>query len=390
MPKKIILFSLIISLFACQNSLIASEKTKKNKNVNFSDEYIKEHKNKFSVEVPEIHELVNIMIAISKVGQSDLNMINHKTPYYKRVMKHFLPFKNHLMICLINKNITEGYGSGDYQSSYWYYYALKMSACGYLFDKKGKIVDDGIIHNMSQGWWYADPIKRNLSLIEDFAKETNFRAFYKKNKRYYNSLVTSYKALSPIDKMKKWLEEQFPIKGASYRVTFSPLVGGAHSTMKYEDNGFKQFVMYVNPPESLRSDNHNIQEMKLSRCVFTEIDHNFVNPISDRYKEQINKYLKKRDNWAKADTQANMYQTPYKVFNEYMTWAMFSLYCHDKFPEKDVSAFIAKMEHQMEQRRGFPKFKAFNRKLLALYKAMPETQKAYNLYPAMLTWCSEQ
>ena len=41
------------------------------KNVNFSEEYIEQHKDKFEVDVPEVHELANILVALSNVGQTD-------------------------------------------------------------------------------------------------------------------------------------------------------------------------------------------------------------------------------------------------------------------------------------------------------------------------------
>jgi hypothetical protein len=87
-------------------------------------------------------------------------------------------------------------------------------------------------------------------LIEDFAKRSNFRAFYKQNLPYYQQQIERQKALLPMKQMWAWLETQFPkIKYQSYRVVSSPLIGGSHSTQRYTspDNGkwFGENVMFI-------------------------------------------------------------------------------------------------------------------------------------------------
>lgn len=352
------------------------------KNVNFSDAYIEKFNGKFQVEIPEVHELANILVAISKIGQLDSNMIDMTTPYYKEVMSHFLPYKNHPIIDTINKHITKVFDN----ESYWYYYTLKMNACGYIFDENHSIVDDGIIHKM--GFPHPDdPIKANLNLIQDFSNKSNFRKFYKEYQIYYDTLISVYKRLNPIDKMQKWLENQFPLKYGSYKVTFSPLVHGAHSTQRFKDNDFEQTVMFVCRADYDNKYSRNLNEMHESRVVFTEIDHNFVNPISDKYKNDIDTIFANRSKWIDKVIGTSAYENPYAIFNEYMTWAVFTLYCYDNFPEKDVELFIVKMEKQMENDRGFIKFREFNRELLKLYKNNTG-KKVYQLYPEILEWCS--
>ncbi|MCK4358723.1 MAG: DUF4932 domain-containing protein [Candidatus Cloacimonetes bacterium] len=350
------------------------------KNVHFSDQYIKAHQGKFEVEVPEVHELANIMVAISKVGQLDSNMVDMTTKYHKDVLRHFSPYKNHSIIDTINNYITKVYDN----ESYWYYYALKMNACGYLFDSNNNIIDDGIIHKM--GFDYPDdPIKANKELIEDFAQKSGFRDFYKKYQPFYDELMKTYRELNPIDKMKKWLEDKFKIKYGNYRVTFSPLVGGAHSTQRFEDNGFEQTVMFVCRVEPLEKYNNNLNEMLGSRVVFTEIDHNFANPISDKFSSEINTAFANRNIWVNEGNVTSAYNSPYSVFNEYMTWAIFSLYCIDNFPKYDYEQFIPKMEKQMERNRGFKRFSAFNQKLIEIYRTNPEII-IDELYKQIIEW----
>ena len=353
------------------------------KNANFSDDYIQQHKGKFEVDIPEVQELANILIAISKIGQLDSNMVDMTTPYHASVLSSFLKYRNHPIIDTINKNII----ASD-QNSYWYYYALKMNACGYVFDKDDHIINKVIVRKM--GFNYPDdPFIKNKKLIEDFARQSKFREFYKNNKTYYDSLIVFYRQINPIDNMQKWLEKKFNFSYGNYCVLFSPLVGGAHATTQFSDNNFDQTFMFVCRAEKDSKYNMEMNEMLNSKVVFTEIDHNFVNPISDKNLESINKVFSKRSAWVKEGGGTEAYSTPYTVFNEYMTWSVFSLYCFDNFPEKDAKQFISKMENQMIVSRGFRQFKSFNQQLIKIYKDEPNITIS-ELYREILNWSSEQ
>lgn len=350
------------------------------KNVNFTKKYIQEHQGKFSVEVPEVHELANILVAISKIGQQDSNMVDMTTPYYKEVLAYFSPYKNHPIMDVVNQNITKVFDN----ESYWYYYAMKMNACAYEFDKKGNIKNAGIIRKMGFSN-SADPIIANLALIEDFARKSNFREFYKQHQPYYTELIEVYRKQNPITQQQAWLEEKFGFAYGNYRVTFSPLVGGAHSTQSIEDNGFSQTVMFVRRADLKPEYNEKVNEMRNTRVVFTEIDHNFVNPTSDKYAKQIDEVFADRAKWVVESNGTSAYSSPYNVFNEYMTWSIYSLYCLDKFSAEDNATFIPLMENQMEQRRGFVRFGDFNQQLISLYKENPKISMD-ELYTAMLDW----
>lgn len=356
------------------------------KNVVYTKQYISEHKGRYEVYVPEVHELANILVAITKIGQLDSNMVDMTTPYYHKVLSKFLPFSNHPIVDTINKHII----SSNDANSYWYYYALKMNACGYVFATDNSIRNNGPIKRMGFDNM-QDPIRSNILLIEDFSNKTGFREFYKQNRPYYDSLISTYVQLNPIDKMQNWLVSKFGFSYDNYLVYFSPLVGGAHATQKYKNNNFVQTAMFVCRSPFFDEYSMNVNEMINSRVVFTEIDHNFVNPVSDRFRKRINKALSNRTTWVNefAGSRTQAYETPYAVFNEYMTFAVFSLYCLDNFPENDVNVFIPKMERQMTEKRHFIKFKDFNQKLMSIYRA-DKTISIEILYDQMLKWSESQ
>jgi len=73
-----------------------------------------------------------------------------------------------------------------------------------------------------------------------------------------------------------WLQERFPDRYNSYKIYFSPLVGGAHATQNFSDSGYRETVMFVNAPIFADTSTSMENEIDASRTIFTEIDHNYV------------------------------------------------------------------------------------------------------------------
>lgn len=352
-------------------------------NVKFSNAYIAAHRHKIEVEIPEVHELVNIALALTDVGLKDSNMVAMNTAYYQEVVKKFGQFKKHPLIVAMNAQLN----NPDQNESYWWYYSWKMNACAFEF-RNGKIVNNGIIRNM--GFNHPEnPIPSHTLLLQSFAAQTGFRQFYKAHILYYDTLNKLYRSLNPIDRMQGWLEKTFHRQYGNYSVYFSPLVGGAHATQRYADNGFSQTAMFVCAARMETSTNRSVNEMLESRIVFTEIDHNFVNPVTDNHLAEVKRVFGNRAKWVDdAKKGTGGYTNEESVFNEYMTWAVYSLYCIDNFKETDYEVMLKNMESQMEQSRGFIRFKGFNRQLIKLYKDDKKVT-VDELYKNIIVWCGQ-
>jgi len=353
------------------------------KNANFTDDYKTKNEGKISVSIPEVSELANIIMAISDIGLKDSNMINMKGFYYKEVLNWFSKYKNETII----KNINSQTAKNDNSENYSLYYSLKMNACGYYF-LKNEIFQDSSILKMGFDN-YPNQINLNLKFIQDFAQKSNFRQFYSDHQLYYDSLIERYHEIMPVPQMKEWLESEFPNKRDYYIITFSPLVHGAHSTNWFYDNNFSVSAMFVAQIFYDSTETPTLNEIYNSRLLFTEIDHDYVNPISDHYLDEINYVFKDRMKWA-AKTKTGFYPSAYEVFNEYMTWAVFTLYCYDHYTEPNLKKSMKKIEKFMEERRGFTRYAAFDHALLEIYKKEKGKKKASELYPELIDWCSSQ
>jgi hypothetical protein len=154
----------------------------------------------------------------------------------------------------------------------------------------------------------------------------------------------------------------------------------------------EQTFMFVSAPPSIDVENlsekeFEIKSSKMARIVFTEIDHNYVNPLTDKYKEKLESSMVNYKNW--NNQKGNMYNSKYSTFNEYMTWGVFNLYAYDTYSAENIDTIIKIQTDFINDKRKFHRFREFNNELLKQYKknTKPEIEK---LYKPMLNWIEEK
>ena len=358
-------------------------------NARFSEDYIRQQRGKTTVEIPEVSELVNILLALHPDAEKDRNMFDTQTDYYKRVKAYFSPYLDHPALRVIKDYMRSPDSDPNRQififpmSSYKYYYALKMNACSYTFDEQGRIRHTGPIRQIGREWSDFDPMS-DVAVFEDFARKSDFRKFYRENVPYYDSLLKTFHQLSPVDKMQKWLGQKFGFGYDSYKIFFSPLNRGAQATTQFRKGDFKQTYMFICKSPEYEEYSPALNELLAGWIVFTEIDHNYVNPVSDKNLAYIDRVFSNREVWAQGEvTQA--YPDPYAVFNEYMTFGLYTLYAMDNYSEEDVMKFLPMFESMVQDVRGFVRFKDFNRALLARYRSNPDISMNA-LFQYMMYW----
>lgn len=332
-------------------------------NSNFDDGYVEKNKGKISFEIPEVYELANIILYLSECSKKT-NNYTENTAYVKNLKRHFEPFKDHKLIQILNTKCS----NPDFWNTY---YGFRENSITYKFDGGFLSYNTPYKHV----FWDSSRIRggqfRNmLYLVQDFTEQSNFRSFFNSNQEYYQKLRERESELLPINQMWDWIEKEFPQRMDSYKIIFSPLIGGSHSTQRFqkgyfEDPEFEECVMFINSSESIDSKTEYTQELKeglMSGVVFTEIDHNYVNPTSDLHIDQIKSIFQDKDFWSTKDAQQN-YSSEYAIFNEYMTHSLFCLYIKEIYGTEVANDIIKDRVGHMNW-RGYPKFEAFNTLLL--------------------------
>jgi hypothetical protein len=124
-------------------------------NLIITADYIKKYNHRVSIEIPEVSELVNVLMALHPDAEKEENMFQTDIPYYRRMKKYFSKVLTHPALDTIKKYIgglhrlEDSNMDGFSEGSYRYYYALKMNACSYSFDANGKILLTGAMREMA-------------------------------------------------------------------------------------------------------------------------------------------------------------------------------------------------------------------------------------------------
>ena len=252
------------------------------------------------VEVPKSYELLQIAFSLTETFQHDKNLVNKGTSYYKDVDSYFSQYKNHKLISELDKYIKADVYSSSYLSNRLVSLIYDVSEDNRLMCNDMLKFYNPILFKLYKKDYFI--IMENVDLINDFAKKTNFVAFYNAHKSYYTKLIFNFNQLCDFRNMKNWLEHKFQNRVNSYRIIFSPLTGGFHNTVSIKDEkrGIKQSIMFVCAPDKnleAKGKDFEIEAAKMARIVFTEIDHNFVNLITDSYSEQLKSAMPRYEAW---------------------------------------------------------------------------------------------
>ena len=346
----------------------------------FSAEYQQQNRQKATIEMPEAYELSAILVALTGYR----NVLNDKDPYIQAVKAHFSPFKEHRMVKYVAKKMHK---LGSYN-----YLQFRKDAMMRSFTADNELKNTGVYQSKFPINALTLGLADRPALLRDFVEKSNFRAFYAQQKDYYQRQIGRADRYMPMQKMWKWAESQFPARYDSYKIFLTALDGGFHSTFRVTNNGFGQTLMFVTAPNDLPDTRTEAEkEGAWSRTVFTEIDHNYVNPVTDTYRKQVEAAMPdwKKWNQTKAGNKG-AYDSAYLTFNEYMTWAVFSLYAYDHFSPEDFEKINKKEADFMVNGRGFHRFREFNQFVLTCYKNRTANQTVADLYPAIIGWLKKQ
>lgn len=347
----------------------------------FNDQYKFKNEGKTLIEIPEVYELINIIIALTEYGKT--GTIYKDTEYYKLVMDHFTPYNQELAVIAVDSLLK--------MASDYYYPRLKMDS--YVFEFSGnKIVNGGVYDRAS--WGERNELEYYIPILETFALKSGFRDFYKRHLNYYTDLKKDFTVNINLAGMKSWLVKQFPTTTYSAtKVIFSPLVGWNQSANFFNDNGFTEAHAHVNFPfiddkdKMLSADMLKGQRMTI---VFTEINHGYINPEAEKYRKLIDSTFQDLSKWTTVGKPSSTYAMPITCFEEYMNYGLVNLYYSDIFNEKVFESLNSKVEKNMVNVRGFQRFREFNQELVRLYKNRKPGQTVADLYPAIIQWATRQ
>jgi hypothetical protein len=338
----------------------------------FDTVYIQENANKVRVVIPAAYELGQIVYTLSELQNQNYGRSYSKGKYYQEVQEYFSDFADHHILPAVNyENWTD-------------YWSFRQNSIAYSY-KDTKLVNDGVYRTL---WDMGeDEFQLNRKALEDFASLSNFGSFYTAHSDYYAALTAEFSSIVNPDGMRLWLEDNFSARYDSYLIVISPLVGGAHNFAIVSDQNFKEAIITISAPnvfDSKRNDEGQVPKevaLKFSRLVFTELDHNYVNPVSERFTTKIKENIGEITRWNESDD----YTTAFSTFNEYVTWAIFPMYVRSIYGDAYFNEAMSDVNRQM-LRRGFVRFPEFSRWLNSADIQLTEGKSLESVFEEIIAW----
>ena len=343
----------------------------------FTDAHQRQYAGTSRTEIPEVYELANIAVALTPSGRaSNSPFVRQSGAYYDRVLAHFGPYADHPLVAEVERFVADGY-----------YVALRSNAFAFAFDGD-RIVPDSTYQAVVYHKLSVDAL---VPLLESFAAATDFRAFYAANRSTYGREVRRLERLTPVRQMWDWLEAEYPARVDGYVTVASPLTHTIHNIARIEDDGYVESIIFVSTPPvasepAVGNEAVTRREVEMSRVVFTEYDHAYVNPSIEPLATEIHAAMADLDAWNRQSD----YRTGSETFAEYMTWAVFVLYVEAHYAPEVAARARAETVHAMDVQRGFSRFEPFLDALTVLYGARGEGETLADLTPALVRWVARQ
>lgn len=350
----------------------------------FDETYRRTRSGKIFVSVPEVYELVNVAIALTPTAEANRFLVYRASPYHQEMLAWFAPVRGHPLIAAFDSVLRRN-GYSD----------LKMNGNSFVFDTRGRIVQSPVYDRTGFPDRPVNRLRPLVPLLQAFADAGRFREFFARHRDTYAGQVAFLRDSVNVGEMRAWLARQFPESPeySSVSIIFSPLVYGSQSVTWMESGGFRELQPHVNFPYAedvtriFRDAPLSDSAAKVFRgtIVFTELNHGYLNPLTDRYAERIGRATSHRDLWVDPSMGAGYYGGV-SAFNEYMNWGLESLRFFDYAPPAERDRMIAMVDQTMTRGRGFPQFSAFNAFLVDLYRTRAAGQTLADLYPQIIAW----
>ncbi len=322
------------------------------------------------IEMKESYELSNIILALTQYGRTDRWDVQKVTPYYDDVLKYFEPVKNHPLLDSVN------YSRAEWKK----FLGFRTDMYAFSFDQNGKLKRDYPFNSFG-----PIEVDKNIDLINDFVLKSNYRQFYKNHKNFYDKIISNYKEYYFVNKSIQFLDKVAEKSNneslKNYVIAISPLVGGQNC---HRDVDRTTTVDFPNISKDLilgNLENDYCTRIVENHTLFTEMDHGYINPISDKYEKLITSNF----NLTKWDKESGY--PGINSFNEYMTWAVYDLFIKENFPE--VADSIALQWQYQNASRGFIAQNLFAKKVSELYFKQKGNRSIENIYKPLLKWCKD-
>lgn len=217
--------------------------------------------------------------------QADYDRLTRFDFSYKDEMKeYFNKYKNHKAVKTFHKLSKKGF-SYDAPPSVMLYLSSTLSL------KENNIIPNDLIDRASG----KKELLEFIDELKDFSIEADFNKFYEQNNSFYQTMIDNvYKNIKDMGLIET-LDDYYGMEVNSYNLILSPMLhAGGYGPKVEAENGLYD-VYGIIGPQSIIKDNDgkmvpDYSSETIRHIVWHEFSHSFINPITEKYINEINQY----------------------------------------------------------------------------------------------------
>ena len=259
--KKKCVFLLIIMFFLFQSQISSQE---------IFIQPIERNVEKLNISIDPRMELLSTIQLLS-----NYSFINREIPYSKKIIKNFKSFKNQKAVKMTN-TLFKKYGfSYDAPVEFMLYLSQPLEL------KRNLSFSDYLLERAEN----EENLEQYRKSIKEFAEKTNFISFWNKNIPFYHQILDRTVTEMNRTNWVQVLENYYNETRKSYNIIISPALKGGYGPCISDNDGINIYACI--PTESKKDETPYLNNDVLLHYVWHEFSHSFVNPLTEKYAEQV-------------------------------------------------------------------------------------------------------
>lgn len=268
---------------------------------------------------------------IELMASIELNSNFHKidkeySGYKQNVRKHFEPLKNHIAVEMFKEMDSKGIIYMDAPPTFM----LSLSNVPNL--RVISPIEQYVIENFTKDKKTTDEF---IYALQDYAKNSNIEQFFHDNTDFYKNIILEAKKVLEGTNYVDDIEEYYGMKQKSYTVILSPLYVGNFGPRIKSDDGYDLYAIITG--NFLK---YGFDEKMIRYLIWHEFSHSFINPLSDLYSDEINKYADNYDAIAGNMERQGYNTTLINSINEYIIKAITVRLTYLNYGEEQAKAVL--------------------------------------------------
>ena len=237
-------------------------------------------KKEINIKVDPRIELLAAIQVISDYNEQFNLITRFEFPYKKEMISYFSPFKSHKAVLIFEQISHAGFS-----------YDAPPGAMIHLSHPPELNITTPFTDYLYKRAGGEELLMEFIEALRDFAKESNFMQFWEKHTQFYQATVSKVKETMAGQDYVATLENYFGMQQSSYNIVLAPLFHSGGFGPRVEQNPDKFDIYHISGPHGVFEEIPLFGNSKyMQHLAWHEFGHSFVNPSTEKFREQINQY----------------------------------------------------------------------------------------------------